>query len=176
MRKTKAPMNIDGAYRLITPIFKKYGNLPLCLTNYALFSLPPIFTKNIYTYTLSNIIYLGKPLGNIFSNYHGTFIHIFMHGYYPILNIYILNRLSSVNVTVLFADVSSFLPMLLLKLVHFLQVGFLLELISLKFMSYCIPQDNLLQHFIFFPIRKIQVQKLKLSLISFHLYGMMITF
>ena len=41
------------------PYFTKYGNLPLCLENCALFSLPLIFTKNIYTYTLSNILYLG---------------------------------------------------------------------------------------------------------------------
>ena len=64
--------------------FQKYGNLPLCLENYALFLLPPIFTKTVYTYTLSNIIYLEEPSGNIISNHHGTFIHIFMHGYYPI--------------------------------------------------------------------------------------------
>ena len=29
-------------------------------------------------------MYLGEPSSNIISNYHGTFIHIFMHGYYPI--------------------------------------------------------------------------------------------
>ena len=32
------------------PYFEKYGNLPLCLENYALFSLPPIFTDILYTY------------------------------------------------------------------------------------------------------------------------------
>ena len=63
---------------------KKYGNLPLCLENYALFSLPPIFTTILFTYPLRYIIYLGEPSGNIISNYHGTFIHIFMHGYYSI--------------------------------------------------------------------------------------------
>ena len=36
------PPGIDGNYRVITLIFTKYGNLPLCLENYALFSLPPI--------------------------------------------------------------------------------------------------------------------------------------
>ena len=40
------------------PYFRKCGNLPLCLENYALFSLPPIFTNNLYTYTLRYIIYL----------------------------------------------------------------------------------------------------------------------
>ena len=54
------PPGIYGNYRVITLIFTKYGNLPLCLDNYALFSLPPIFTNNLYTYTLSNIIYLGE--------------------------------------------------------------------------------------------------------------------
>ena len=38
---------IDGNYRVITLIFTKYGDLPLCLENYALFSLPPIL-QNIY--------------------------------------------------------------------------------------------------------------------------------
>ena len=70
---------MDGNYRVITLIFKKNGNLPLCLENYALFWLPPTFTNNIYTYILRYIIYLGEPSGNIISNYHGTFIHIYMH-------------------------------------------------------------------------------------------------
>ena len=55
---------IDGNYLVITPIFKKYGNLPLYLENYALFSLTLIFKNNLYTYTLRNIIYLGEPSGN----------------------------------------------------------------------------------------------------------------
>ena len=71
---------IDENYRVTTLIFKKYGILPLCLENYALFLLPPIFTKQLYTYTLSVIIYLGETSCNIILNYHGTFIHIFMHG------------------------------------------------------------------------------------------------
>ena len=75
---------IDENYQVITLILKKYGNLPLCLENYALFSLPPIFTTILYTYTLRNIVYLGEPSGNIITDYHGTFIHIFMLGYYPI--------------------------------------------------------------------------------------------
>ena len=76
---------IDGNYRVITFIFKKYGNLLLCLDNYALFSLPLLFTKKIYTYTLSNITYFVEHSGNTISNYYGTFVHIFMHGYYLIL-------------------------------------------------------------------------------------------
>ena len=56
---------IDGNYWVITLIFTKYGNLPLCLENYALFSLPPIFTNILYTYTLKYIIYLGEPSGNL---------------------------------------------------------------------------------------------------------------
>ena len=71
-------------YRVITLILEKYGNLPLCLENYALFSLPPIFTTILYAYPLRYIIYLGEPSGNTITNYHGTVIHIFMHGYYPI--------------------------------------------------------------------------------------------
>ena len=106
------------------PYFQKYGNLSLCLKNDTLFSLLPIFTKYIYTYTLRYIIYLRQPSGNIISNYHGTFIHIVMHGYDPNLNKYILNRFFSVNVAVFFAIVYSFLPMLLLKIFRFLQVGF----------------------------------------------------
>ena len=70
---------IDENHRVITLILKIYGNLPLCLENYALFSLPPISTTIIYKYPLMYIIYLGEPSGGIITNYHGTFIHIFMH-------------------------------------------------------------------------------------------------
>ena len=41
---------IDKNYQVITFIFKTYGNLPLCLENYALFSLPPILPKKIHMY------------------------------------------------------------------------------------------------------------------------------
>ena len=37
--------SIYGNFRVITHIFKKIGNLPLCLENYSLFSLRPIFTN-----------------------------------------------------------------------------------------------------------------------------------
>ena len=77
-------VGIDVNYRVITLLLKKYGNLPLCLENYVLFLLPPNFTTILFTYPLSYIIYLGEPSGNIISDYHGTSIHIFMHGYYPI--------------------------------------------------------------------------------------------
>ena len=76
--------SIEGGYRVITLIFKKYGNLPLCLENYALFSLPLIYKNILYTYPLRYIIYLGEPSGNTIWNYHSTFIQIFMHGYYSI--------------------------------------------------------------------------------------------
>ena len=56
--------DVDRNYRRITLIFKKYGDYPLCLEKYALFSLPPIFTNNLFTYTLRYIIYLGQPSGN----------------------------------------------------------------------------------------------------------------
>ena len=72
-------LTIDEHYWVITLIFKKYGILHLCLENYALFSVPPVFTTILYTYPLSYIIYLGEPSGNIISNYHGKFIHILMH-------------------------------------------------------------------------------------------------
>ena len=76
-------VTIDENYRVITLIFKKYGNLPLCMENYALFSLPPIFTNILYTYPLRYITYLEEPSGNTISNYHGKFIHIYMHLYDP---------------------------------------------------------------------------------------------
>ena len=69
-----------------------------------------------------------------------------------------------------------FLPTIHLKLFHFLQVGFFLQLISWKFPLFCLTQTNLLQHFIIFSIRKRQVQKPKLGLTSFHIYGIMTTF
>ena len=46
--------------------------------------LTPDFPTILYRYSLKYIIYLGEPSGNIISNYHVTFIHIFIHGYYPI--------------------------------------------------------------------------------------------
>ena len=85
-------VHTHGNYQVITFIFKKYGYLPLCLENYTLFLLLPIFTNNLYTYSLRYIIYLGEPSGNIILNYHGTFIHMFMHWYDTSLNIYIINR------------------------------------------------------------------------------------
>ena len=62
------------------------------------------------------------------------------------------------------------------QLFHFLLDEIFLKLISLNFWSYHLPQANLLQIFIRSSIRKIYVQKQKLSLISFHLFGIMITF
>ena len=49
-------------------------------------------------------------------------------------------------------------------------------MISVKFTSCRLPQANLLQHFIHFSISKRQVQKPQPRSISFHPYGMMITF
>ena len=156
-------VDIDENYWLIILIFNKFGNLPLCLENCELFSLPPIFTNILYTYSLRYIIYLGEPLGNIISNYHGTFIHIFMHWYDPIFKIYKWNsRFSSINLAVFFV-LSFFLPTIHQELFHYLQVGFLFQLISVKFTSCCLPQANRLQHFIRFSIRKRQVQKPQLS-------------
>ena len=83
--------------------------------------------------------------------------------------------LSSVNLAV-------FVPLFFLAnntsktLSFFLQVGFLFQLISVKFTSCSIPQANLLQHFIRFSKSKIQVQKPQPSSILFHLYGMIIIF
>ena len=54
------------------------------MENYALFSLPSIFTTFLYAYALVNILYLGEPSGNSFWNSYGAFIHIFIHGYYHI--------------------------------------------------------------------------------------------
>ena len=59
---------IDENCRVITLIFEKYDNLPPCLGNYALFSLPPIFATILYTYPLRYIIYLRERSGNIISN------------------------------------------------------------------------------------------------------------
>ena len=83
------------------------------------------FFKNIYTYTLSNMIYLVKYSGNILSNYHGTFIYTFMHGCdHNLIYIYIKPFFFLVNIVVIFADVYSFLSRLLLKIFFFFQVEF----------------------------------------------------
>ena len=83
--------SIDETYWVITLMFKKYGNLTLCLENYALFSLPPIFTNILYTYPLSHIIHIGEPLGSIISNDHCICIHIYMHWYDPMFKRYTRN-------------------------------------------------------------------------------------
>ena len=53
---------------------------------------------------------------------------------------------------------------------------FVFQLISVKFRSCSLPQANLLRNFIPIFNKEKQVQKPQLSWISFHLYGMMITF
>ena len=55
------------------------------------------------------------------------------------------------------------------------KIDFLFQLISVNFTSYRLSQANLLENFIYFSIRKRQVQKSQPSSILFHLYGMMIT-
>ena len=79
-----------------------------------------------------------------------------------------------INVIVLFSSVSSFLLRILLKLLTFLQVEIFLKLVSLNFPSCSLPQFNLLKKFIGFSISKRRVQKQKLSLIWFHIFGMII--
>ena len=67
--------------------------MPLFLQNMAIYPLfgelcTFLVTLNFYnilhTYALSNILYLGEKSVNLISNYHGTFIHIFMYRYYHI--------------------------------------------------------------------------------------------
>ena len=83
---------------------------------------------------------------------------------------YIWNRFCfSVNVAVLFSTLSLFLLTILLKLSLFYKLNIF------QLISFCLLQSNLLQHFISFSIRKRQVQKPKLGLILFHIYGTMIT-
>ena len=80
---------VDGNYRVITLLFKNMVIYPSVWRIMHYSRYPRFKYIYIYTYKLSYIIYLGEPLGNIISNCHGTFIHIFMHAYYPIfLNIY----------------------------------------------------------------------------------------
>ena len=57
--------------------------------------LTPDFPTIIYIYPLRYIIYLEEPLGDIISNYHGTFVHLYMHWYYTIY-------LKNINETVVF--------------------------------------------------------------------------
>ena len=78
LHSTKQGGGVDGNYRVINLIFKKYGNLPLCLENYTLFSLPPIFTNISNTYPLRDIIYLGEPSGN-FNFRLPWHIYIYIH-------------------------------------------------------------------------------------------------
>ena len=38
-----------------------------------------LFGERAVAYTLRYVIYIGEPLSNTIPNYHGTFIHIYMH-------------------------------------------------------------------------------------------------
>ena len=63
-------LTIDVNYRVTTLILEKYGNLPLCLENYVLFSLPPIFTNyliyiSIKLYNLSRGIEPSDPIAAV---------------------------------------------------------------------------------------------------------------
>ena len=93
-----------------------------------------------------------------------------------ILSIKKLSNRFSVNVIVLFDDDNHLFANVTSKTLSFLQVENFLKLVSLEFPSFCLPQFNIFQKFIRFSIRKRQGQKQKLSLISFHLFGMMIKF
>ena len=99
-------------YRVITLILEKYGNLPLCLENCALFLLPLIFTNILYPYALMHIIYLGEPTGNIISNDHGTFILLCMYWFDPILKKYKWNSFFSLINLSVFLVLSFFLPII----------------------------------------------------------------
>ena len=120
---------------------------------------PAFFLTVLYSYTLRNKIYLREPSGNIISNCHGTFIHVFMHWYDPIYIIYKWNsHFSSIHMAVFLF--SNFLWEQYIKnFVIIYKSEFLYLLISVKFTSCGLPQANLLQHCIHFLIRKIQVQK-----------------
>ena len=70
-------VSIDGNNQVITLILKKYGNLPLLFGELCIILVTPDF----YKYFM--FIHI-RASGNIISNYHGTFMHIFMHRYCPI--------------------------------------------------------------------------------------------
>ena len=130
----------------------------------------------LIVYPFRYIIYLGEPSGNIISNYHGTLYT------YTCIDMIICLKYIYETVTFLGQCCRFFCPSLfscqqyIKKSFIFLLVGFLFQLISVKFTPCRLPQANLLQHFILFSISKRQVQKPQPSLISFHLYGMIITF
>ena len=63
------------------PYFQKLWLFNPLFGELCIILVTPDFYKK-YTYSLSYIIYLEEPSGNIISNYHGTFIHIFTHIYY----------------------------------------------------------------------------------------------
>ena len=107
----------------------------------------------LYPYPLRYMIYLVEPLGNIISNCHGRFIHIFMHWYDPIFKIYEWNsRFSSMNMAVFFSLFSC--QQYIKNFIIIYKIDFLFLLRSVKFTSCRLPQKNLLQHFINFSIRK----------------------
>ena len=105
--------------------------------------------------------------------------HVFIHIHAWILS-YLYHRNSNrpppVNVTFLFDSVTSFLPTLMLKLFHFLQVVKFSQFDIINFPPCHLPQVNRCQNIILCLIMKRQVYKQKTSLILFHLFGTMIKF
>ena len=123
--------------------FEKYGNLLLGLENYALFSLPPIFTNTLYTYPLRYIIHLGEPSGNIISNYHGKFIHICIHWYDPIFKKIYETVFFPWLILPLFLVLSIFLLTIYQELFHYLQSEFFIsvDISKVYVMSYPTSQS-----------------------------------
>ena len=124
------------------------------------YSCYPRLYNYLYTYTLRDIIYIVQPLGNIISNYHGTFIHIYMNSYDSISKIYIWNSFfSSINLAIFFWFSLFSCQQYTKNYFIIYKLDSLFQLISVNFTSCRLPQSNLLQHFIHFSISKIQVKK-----------------
>ena len=77
-----------------------------------------------------------------------------MHGYYHICTQIYITVFSPVNVNVLFTSVPSFLPMLLLKVFHFLLVVKFPQVDIISFPSCHLPQVNHCQNIILCLIKK----------------------
>ena len=124
---------IDGNYRVITLILKHMAIYPSVWRIMHYFRYPRFL--QIFLIYISIKVYdlSGEPSGNIISNYHGTFIHIYMHSYDLMFKIYIWNSYFPWLILPFFLSLSFFLRTIYQKLFHYLQAGFFISADISKF-------------------------------------------
>ena len=144
-----------GNYPVFTVVMVIYTSVKRIMHYY----ITPDFPTILYTYPLRYIIYLRELLVNIISNYHGTFIHLYMHWYDSVYKRYKRNSRFFFDLYGGFFVLIFLCEQYIKNFIIIYKAEFLFLLISVNFISCRLPQANLLQHCIHFLIRKRKVQK-----------------